>query len=95
METKACSILFSLSGTLWPVIGAAKDIPASFLAFHTAELNSIKESVMLVKSEVSDSGFSGKVSTSTADFPYKVVDKWCVKNGHIGEKIDIISLKTR
>ena len=40
IETNAFSISFNESGTLWPVIGAAKEIPASFFAFQTTELKS-------------------------------------------------------
>ena len=95
IETSAFSILDSSAGTLWPDIGAANETPESFFAFQTRELNSINESVILVNSQVSKIGFSGKVSTSTADLPYNVVDKWCVKNGQIGDIIDIMSLNMR
>ena len=75
IETKACFILSNELGTLCPEIGAASDIPASFLAFQTSELKSTNESVIFVHSPVLDIGDLGKISTSTADFSYNIVER--------------------
>jgi len=66
---------FRESGTLWPEIGAANEMPSSFLAFQTIELNSTNDSVISVHDSPFDSGDCGKISTSTDDFSYKVVDR--------------------
>ena len=75
MPFNASSKSFNFSGTVWPEIGAASETPASFFDFQTTELKSIKDSVISVQDLVFDIGDSGKISTSTADLPYKVVER--------------------
>ena len=66
---------FNSSGTVWPDIGAANEIPAPFFAFHITELTSTRLSVSFVQPDMSVMGDSGNWSASTADCPYSVVER--------------------